>query len=340
VNVEERASESEAGSEGVLDSDLEAEEAEQETDDVHDAETEEEREEEPAQPGPSTKSKLGRGKKQGKKPNTDKSAFGADEMGSLNQMSEDIDEVVKFLSETAKLILPLLEGEEKKKEKKKALKRIHDIGVQMIEAQEKLKIVPDTVMSVYNNLDLEELVEKEEDPDQIIALLEEFGEASTKELEKRSKKIGMKQVYRNETYQSFLEVLDKFYDRAGKVDDQNEPKDDGELKDGEEVGPADFTACSEDVEMLNDYIPTTDPFTRITFKDPYENRICKHVYEYQSVMDMIITSGGKTRCPYPGCSNKRYIQPDDLQKNVVVAAKIAARIQEEKQGMIYDMTVD
>ncbi|CAL8091001.1 unnamed protein product [Orchesella dallaii] len=329
--------ESDVGSDEVLDSDGEGEETDRVEEEV-DGGSEEtmDKQDEAPQPGPSTKSRLARGggKKQGNKPNAKSNALGPDETVHLNLMSEVIDDLMLFLSDTAKLILPLLEG--KNKEKKKTLKRLHDIGVKMTESQEKLKIVPEAVMAAYNNLDLEELVDKEQDIDQLIAILDEFDEASTKEMEKRNKKVNMKVVYKNETYQKFLEVLDQFYDRRGKgikAEEEVVDEDPG-------ASTANLGACSEGIEALSEYIPTTDPFTRQTLKDPYENKICKHVYEYQSVMDMLITSGGRTRCPYPGCLNKKYIQLEDLHKNVHVAAKIAARITEEKDRILECNTVD
>jgi len=61
-------------------------------------------------------------------------------------------------------------------EKKEAMVRLHNAGVQIIEAQEKVKVVPDAIMAAYNNLDLEELVTEAKDDAQFLSLLKEFGE--------------------------------------------------------------------------------------------------------------------------------------------------------------------
>lgn len=50
---------------------------------------------------------------------------------------------------------------------------------------------------------------------------------------------------------------------------------------------------SEGLEALTEYLPTTDPFTRQVLKDPYVNRKCGHVYEYESVCSLIL--GGKIK---------------------------------------------
>ncbi|ODM93677.1 E3 SUMO-protein ligase NSE2 [Orchesella cincta] len=204
----------------------------------------------------------------------------------------------------------------------------------MIQTQLKLSIVPDAIMTAYNELDIEELVQNEKDDQQVVLLLQEFEEASDKEMAKRNEDIGFKEVRKNAKYQQFLEVLDQYYDRPGEKVEKEET---GVAEPVPEVSEV-LDVSSEGLEALNEYLPTTDPFTKMTLKDPYINRICKHVYEYQSVMDMMITSGNKTRCPYVGCSNKKYILPDDLVKDPVIAAKIIERVQDEICGVY--MTVD
>jgi len=83
------------------------------------------------------------------------------------------------------------------------------------------------------------------------------------------------------------------------------PDDGGEKGEEEErpeplAGPSsrslpDLGRCSEGIEALTEYLPVTDPFTRKILKNPFVNKFCGHVYEYQSALDMIITSNCRTR---------------------------------------------
>lgn len=54
-----------------------------------------------------------------------------------------------------------------------------------------------------------------------------------------------------------------------------------------------------------------DPFTRQPITKPVRNKICKHIYDQDSVDQMFI---GKSfvYCPYIGCTNRHFTKSDIL----------------------------
>lgn len=76
----------------------------------------------------------------------------------------------------------------------------------------------------------------------------------------------------------------------------------------------------EDVVSDNSFVPPTDPITKATIRNPVRNSRCGHVYEKESILQVI--SNKKMRCPYIGCPtrdylNKRYLEDyDELRRKI------------------------
>lgn len=54
-----------------------------------------------------------------------------------------------------------------------------------------------------------------------------------------------------------------------------------------------------------------DPFTLKLIKKPVRNKICKHIYDQESI-DKMFQGKLFMSCPLVGCSNKRFTKKDIL----------------------------
>lgn len=58
-----------------------------------------------------------------------------------------------------------------------------------------------------------------------------------------------------------------------------------------------------------------DPFTRQPITKPVRNKVCKHIYDQDSV-DQMFMSKSFIHCPYIGCTNKRFTKTDILSDTI------------------------
>ncbi|KAH8420319.1 hypothetical protein KR009_009205, partial [Drosophila setifemur] len=70
-----------------------------------------------------------------------------------------------------------------------------------------------------------------------------------------------------------------------------------------------------------------DPWTKALMRNPLRNKMCGHIYEWNSVLPLIKDNIG-IMCPFMGCANKAYIQPGHLVEDSVVRAKLLRKIAE------------
>lgn len=54
---------------------------------------------------------------------------------------------------------------------------------------------------------------------------------------------------------------------------------------------------------------TLDPFTRQPITKPVSNKVCKHIYDQDSV-DLMFQAKSFVHCPYIGCTNKHFTKKD------------------------------
>ncbi|XP_063621039.1 E3 SUMO-protein ligase NSE2-like [Cydia splendana] len=57
-----------------------------------------------------------------------------------------------------------------------------------------------------------------------------------------------------------------------------------------------------------------DPITKKPIEDPVRNRLCNHVYERASIMQLLSVNR-RTKCPVVGCSNKQPVEPHHLESD-------------------------
>ncbi|XP_066970197.1 E3 SUMO-protein ligase NSE2-like [Macrobrachium rosenbergii] len=73
-----------------------------------------------------------------------------------------------------------------------------------------------------------------------------------------------------------------------------------------------FTA-EDDLVATEEEVNIIDPITKTRMTEPVRNRICGHVYEKSSVLQMIRQKKRKGfRCPTMACANRSPINPQDL----------------------------
>lgn len=62
---------------------------------------------------------------------------------------------------------------------------------------------------------------------------------------------------------------------------------------------------------MSEVIPDIDPITKRPIQKPCRNRICKHIYDMNSMIESLQTAG-RMRCPVVGCINKKHVVLEDL----------------------------
>lgn len=82
--------------------------------------------------------------------------------------------------------------------------------------------------------------------------------------------------------------------------------------------------CSLNYEELDDSIlcsntftPPIDPITKTIINKPVKNKICGHIYDYDSIYDYLRQSKNKAKCPYIGCKNNKLRGGDFNEDNVL-----------------------
>lgn len=84
-------------------------------------------------------------------------------------------------------------------------------------------------------------------------------------------------------------------------------------------------SIDEEGIVPSQFEPPVDPITKKLIKNPCRNRICGHVYEYNSIVEhlkRIKLNKVKPRCPYIGCTNtnmaKQSIIEDDMLRDQIL----------------------
>ena len=67
----------------------------------------------------------------------------------------------------------------------------------------------------------------------------------------------------------------------------------------------------DDLAVTGETIQTIDPYSKKEFSDPVKNLNCKHTYEREIIMNLMVTNS-KTRCYWMGCNNRVAIRAEHL----------------------------
>lgn len=98
---------------------------------------------------------------------------------------------------------------------------------------------------------------------------------------------------------------------------------------GESTGTV-LTTNVDGMVMQSQTQITTDPISKRPISDPVRNKICKHIYDKQSIMDAIKVNS-RLRCPYVGCNNRK-VDPNDLEEDRELKRKFMS-LQLKSQNM-------
>ncbi|XP_072175823.1 E3 SUMO-protein ligase NSE2-like [Diadema setosum] len=111
----------------------------------------------------------------------------------------------------------------------------------------------------------------------------------------------------------------------------------GLQKDGVGSSAADQSLGEEDLVMTQAELGTKCPFTQQEMTQPLRNLICGHHYDRQTI-DQLLTNRQKIRCPLPGCTNTKPINPNDLQSDSDFGRQIERQRRAKKRKMADTMT--
>ncbi|XP_055695519.1 E3 SUMO-protein ligase NSE2-like [Lutzomyia longipalpis] len=89
---------------------------------------------------------------------------------------------------------------------------------------------------------------------------------------------------------------------------------------------SDATSSAEGM-TVTESIQKTDPFTKKPMVNPVRNNICKHVYDKDSLSN-IIKLNSQVRCPYVGCTNKQRLRMADVTEDALLRIQLTAQANE------------
>lgn len=75
-----------------------------------------------------------------------------------------------------------------------------------------------------------------------------------------------------------------------------------------------FDTVDDSLLCSNVFTPPVDPISKAIIKNPYRNKRCNHVYEYDTITIYINQLRHRAKCPYIGCSNKN-LKMSDLRED-------------------------
>uniref|UniRef100_A0A915Q5D9 E3 SUMO-protein ligase NSE2 n=1 Tax=Setaria digitata TaxID=48799 RepID=A0A915Q5D9_9BILA len=107
---------------------------------------------------------------------------------------------------------------------------------------------------------------------------------------------------------------DHFRKRAKEIG-WEQPDKRGEAADKIDALRKDKKADTSTVEVERIYYSKKDPYTKQDIKDPVQNRICRHVYDRESVLTNINECKKRRmlcQCPVSGCPNKKVLTMTDM----------------------------
>ena len=131
------------------------------------------------------------------------------------------------------------------------------------------------------------------------------------------------------TMEDFDQVYSREFDKGSNPKNTNKYKDfvahaktilDWETNTTDPSAPALRRKIDDDMTMEED-INTTDPFTKKDMIIPVRNRRCNHVYDKDSV-DEVLKVNPRTKCPVIGCPSNDFIRKEDLIEDKDLRQKI------------------
>ncbi|KAG1696151.1 E3 SUMO-protein ligase NSE2 [Nymphon striatum] len=83
---------------------------------------------------------------------------------------------------------------------------------------------------------------------------------------------------------------------------------------------------SQDEDMLLDQaeVVTKDPITQKDMIIPVTNKLCKHNYDRESIINYM-NSKANARCPFAGCPNKTVLKENHLEINLILKKHIGLK---------------
>nr|CAH7759161.1 unnamed protein product [Callosobruchus chinensis] len=71
--------------------------------------------------------------------------------------------------------------------------------------------------------------------------------------------------------------------------------------------------------------------TKKVIKNPYRNKRCNHVYEYNSIVDYVKQQRHRAKCPYIGCTNHK-LRIVDLVVDRELATQITQHLENQNES--------
>nr|CAI5865191.1 unnamed protein product [Callosobruchus analis] len=112
----------------------------------------------------------------------------------------------------------------------------------------------------------------------------------------------------------------------------------GGVSDVVEVRKKEKTLDSSQYDSLGDsllcsnvFTPPVDPMTKKVIRNPYRNKRCNHVYEYNSIVDYVKQQRHRAKCPYIGCTNHN-LRITDLVVDQVLATQITQHLETQNES--------
>ncbi|CAH1977680.1 unnamed protein product [Acanthoscelides obtectus] len=91
------------------------------------------------------------------------------------------------------------------------------------------------------------------------------------------------------------------------------------------LDPTQYESLGDSLLCSNVFTPPVDPMTKKVIRNPYRNKRCNHVYEYNSIVDYIKQQRNRAKCPYIGCTNHSF-RVTDLVADQVMASQITQHL--------------
>lgn len=82
---------------------------------------------------------------------------------------------------------------------------------------------------------------------------------------------------------------------------------------------------SQEMQITETQIATTDPFTRRLLRNPLVNSLCNHVYEKDTIFELL-ENNRRVKCPVVGCVNRSYITEAHLLEDINIQEQIRNQV--------------
>ncbi|XP_047491925.1 E3 SUMO-protein ligase NSE2-like [Penaeus chinensis] len=129
-----------------------------------------------------------------------------------------------------------------------------------------------------------------------------------------------------ELFDQCLRSLEDDTDQQEIVNNDSSVKNFRTLLQNEESGDNDNDNEDGDLIVTQQEVNLIDPISMKRMTDPVRNKICGHVYERSSVVNMIKQNRRKGFCcPNVGCENRERLKMDDLEDAMDVKREIVRR---------------